>query len=105
MQHSALAELPPLVDILRDNPGWLDEAVDTQEASRITDTPAPTLETLRVRGGGPAFVKLKKSVKYTRRSLFEWLAAGRRTSTSDAGPPAPDDDGADDMPALAEATA
>ncbi len=82
MQHSALAELPPLVDILRDNPGWLDEAVDTQEASRITDTPAPSLETMRVRGGGPVFSKRGKKVDYIRRDLFDWLTAGRRTSTS-----------------------
>ncbi len=82
--HSASA-LPAFADILRDNPGWLDEAVDTPEAGRITNTPVPTLETLRVRGGGPVFLKLNKRVHYTRRALFEWLAAGRRTSTSDPG--------------------
>ena len=35
--------------------------------------------------GGPVFLKLNKRVHYTRRALFEWLAAGRRTSTSDTG--------------------
>ncbi len=82
--HSASA-LPIFADILRDNPGWLDEAVLTAEAGRITKTPIPTLETKRVRGGGPVFLKLGKSVRYTRRACFEYLAARQRTSTSDSG--------------------
>ena len=76
--------LPSLIEILRDNPGWLDEAVSTDEASRITNTAKATLETMRVRGGGPVFSKRGKKVDYIRRDLFAWLAAGRRTSTSDA---------------------
>ncbi len=78
-------DLPNLHDILQDNPGWLDEAVDTREASRITGTPVASLETMRVRGGGPVFLKLGASVRYTRRACFEHLAARRRTSTSDSG--------------------
>ncbi len=74
--------LPSLIEILRDNPGWLDEAVSTDEASRITNTPTPSLETMRVRGGGPVFTKRGKKVDYIRRDLFTWNAAGRRTSTS-----------------------
>ena len=85
MQQPPVPALPSLVDILQDNPGWLDEAVDTREASRITGEPVPTLETKRVRGGGPVFLKLGKSVRYTRRACFEYLAARRRTSTSDSG--------------------
>ena len=76
--------LPSLIEILRDNPGWLDEAVDEAEASRIIKTPQATLQTKRVRGGGPIFTKAGKRVLYIRRDLFDWLAAGRRTSTSDA---------------------
>ena len=85
MQHPTVPVLPSFVDILRDNPGWLDEAVPTAEASGITGEPVATLETKRVRGGGPAFLKLGKSVRYTRRACFEYLAARRRTSTSDPG--------------------
>ena len=76
--------LPSLTDILRDSPGWLDEAVNEAEASRITNTPQATLQTKRVRGGGPPFTKIGKRVSYIRRDLFGWLAAGRRTSTSAA---------------------
>lgn len=85
MQRSPLSVLPSLADILKDNPGWLDEAVVTREASRITGEPVPTLETKRVRGGGPVFLKLGKSVRYTRRACFEYLAARQRKSTSDLG--------------------
>ena len=85
MQTVPESPLPTFAEILKDHPGWLDEAVDTAEASRITGTPVATLETMRVRGGGPVFVKRGKSVKYLRRSCFEWLNAGQRTSTSDPG--------------------
>ena len=80
---------PPLDQIVREalerNPGWLDEAVPTAEASTITDTPPATLETMRNRGGGPPFIKRGKRVSYIRRDLFDWLRARRRTSTSDSG--------------------
>lgn len=76
--------LPNLPEILRANPGWLDEAVDTTEASRITGRPVTTLETLRVRGGGPMFIQHGRKVTYRRRDLFDWMAAGLRTSTSGA---------------------
>jgi len=85
MQTPSLSALPSFADILQTHPGWLDEAVPTAEASRITNEPIPTLETKRVRGGGPVFLKLGKSVRYTRRACFEYLAARRRTSTSDSG--------------------
>ena len=85
MQNSSLPALPAFADILRENPGWLDEAVPTAEASRITGVPVASLETMRVRGGGPVFLKLGKKVNYTRRACFEHLAARRRTSTSDPG--------------------
>ncbi len=85
MQNSSLPALPSFADILQANPGWLDEAVLTEEASQITGEPVATLETKRVRGGGPVFLKLGKSVRYTRRACFEYLAARRRTSTSDSG--------------------
>ena len=47
-----------------------------------------TLETLRIRGGGPAFVKLGARVVYQREDLDRWLAEHKRKSTSDSGPEA-----------------
>ena len=68
---------------LGDNPGWLDEAVDEHEASRVLHESVATLRTKRTRGGGPVFVKRNSTVRYIRRDLFHYLAAGRRVSTSD----------------------
>ncbi len=51
-------------------------------AAYLALSPA-TLETLRSRGGGPPFVKLGRRVVYRREELDQWLAAHRRTSTSD----------------------
>jgi hypothetical protein len=93
--HSASAtepqstELRSLIEIaaeaLRANPGWLDEAVDETEASRVTCEAVASLRSKRTRGGGPVFGKRGAKVYYVRRDLFEYLAAGRRTSTSDVG--------------------
>jgi hypothetical protein len=68
---------------LRGNPGWLDEVVDTEEAARIVNESPATLCSKRTRGGGPVFVKSGSLVGYARRDLFEYIAARRRTSTSD----------------------
>lgn len=87
MQTTAGASsLPSLADILERDPLFLERAVDTREASRITGVPVATLETLRSRGGSAVFIKRRKRVLYTRRALLEWMAAGERTSTSDPGP-------------------
>ena len=85
MTLTGFSQLPGLSDILRDDPLYLDAAVNTKEAARITGVPIATLETLRCRGGGPVFVKLNKKVRYTRRALLEWLASASRSSTSDSG--------------------
>lgn len=66
-------------------PGWLDEAVDTHEASRLTGVPTATLITMRSKGGGPHFIRPQHTrlVRYFRRSLMEWLlSTGLHSSTS-----------------------
>ena len=85
MQTGAAFPLPELAEILKDDPGWLDELIDTAEASRIAGPAAATLETLRTRGGGPEYFKVGKAVRYTRRACFEWRAERRRRNTSDLG--------------------
>lgn len=41
-----------------------------------------TLEALRVRGGGPVYIKLGKRVLYDTVDLDDWLATKRRHSTT-----------------------
>ncbi len=66
------AGLPSLAELVAENPGFLDEVVLPEEASRILSMPEATLSTLRCRGGGPEFVRLgpgkRAPVGYTRRS-------------------------------------
>lgn len=81
--------LPQLADILAKHPGWLDEAVTTEEASRTTGVPVPTLVTMRSRGGGPRFLTPRgtRLVRYLRRHLYEWLySGGIKASTADLPP-------------------
>jgi predicted DNA-binding transcriptional regulator AlpA len=44
-----------------------------------------TLAKMRLRGDGPIFLKLNRSVAYDTRDLDAWLSIRRRTSTSDRG--------------------
>jgi hypothetical protein len=44
-----------------------------------------TLEGLRLRGGGPPYVKLFRSVRYRRGDGLAWAAGKLRRSTSDTG--------------------
>ncbi len=44
-----------------------------------------TLEGLRLRGGGPPYVKLLRNVRYRRGDGLAWAASKLRHSTSDRG--------------------
>jgi phage terminase Nu1 subunit (DNA packaging protein) len=66
---------------------WLEQAVTTGEASRMTGVAVATLETWRSRGGGPPFLKLgRRNVRYQRRVLLAWMAEHERRNTADQGP-------------------
>lgn len=57
----------------------------TQEAAEYCGSSVSTFEKLRLYGGGPRYVKLGRRVVYDPADLDTWLAANRRTSTSDTG--------------------
>lgn len=63
---------PPLRDVF-----------DTAAAADYLGVSVATLELLRVRGGGPKYVKLKRLVRYRHAALDEWMLARERRSTSD----------------------
>jgi predicted DNA-binding transcriptional regulator AlpA len=44
-----------------------------------------TLESWRLTGGAPAYIKVGRRVRHRRSDLEAWLDARRRTSTSDPG--------------------
>lgn len=85
-------------------PGWLYEAVDTKEASRILGVPKATLVTYRSKFSGPKFFHPRgtRLVRYIRIDLYIWLMAdGPKRNTADMGEyclpvPANDNDGPED---------
>lgn len=54
-----------------------------QVAERL-GTSASRLKRLRLEGGGPAFVRLGRGVRYQTRSVLEWEQSLLQTSTSKA---------------------
>ncbi len=62
----------------------------TDEAARYCGYSAATLETYRVRGGGPKYIKrggcgTRGAVLYDIADLDAWMGTERRASTSDRG--------------------
>lgn len=56
----------------------------TREAAAYIGASPRTLEDLRIRGGGPAYSTPRpRFVVYAIDDLERWVAAGRRSSTSD----------------------
>lgn len=54
----------------------------TQEAARELRLTKATLEAWRCRGGGPAFVKFGRAVRYRREDLEKFLLSSLRSNTS-----------------------
>ncbi|MEQ8508077.1 MAG: helix-turn-helix domain-containing protein [Rhodospirillaceae bacterium] len=64
---------------------YLDQLLNENEAARMLGFTIRALQNWRVRGGGPQFVKLsKRSVRYRRRDLLEWINKHLRANTSQA---------------------
>jgi predicted DNA-binding transcriptional regulator AlpA len=57
--------------------------LDTLAAAAYTGLASSTLEKLRVYGGGPRYLKLRRLVRYRQADLDDWLAAHIVSSTSD----------------------
>jgi excisionase family DNA binding protein len=55
----------------------------TSEAAEHVRLGKPTLERLRLIGGGPVFVRLGRAVRYRRVDLDDWLESRRVHSTSE----------------------
>lgn len=60
-----------------------DAVLSEAQASVLTGRPVRTLQGYRLRGGGPKFCKIGRSVGYRRRDLVEWIDANTVCSTSE----------------------
>jgi len=54
-----------------------------RQFARITGISESTLAKLRMRGGGPPYVKIGRSVRYSVSAGLAWMAARTRRSTSE----------------------
>ncbi|MCH7793911.1 MAG: helix-turn-helix domain-containing protein [Proteobacteria bacterium] len=68
-----------------------DALLYTAEAAFLLGLSPRTLESLRLKGGGPAYYSVgRRACRYRRCDLNTWLDARRRKSTSDPGPSEPE---------------
>lgn len=59
------------------------EYLSTAAAAAITGLSIAWFERIRWAGGGPPYMKVGRSVRYSTQELRAFMAARRRTSTSD----------------------
>ena len=59
----------------------------TRQTAEWLDVSHRTLESFRIAGRGPKYVKIGRCVRYRARDLKEWLEGLERRSTSDRGAP------------------
>ena len=64
--------------------------LNTRQAAALLGLSCRTLESYRVKGGGPPFLSYCNRVRYLRGDLERWAATERKRSTSDDGGPGED---------------
>ena len=62
------------------------ELLNPKHAAKYLGISHRTLESMRLKGGGPVYMKVGRLVRYSRTALDEWLLANARRSTSDRRP-------------------
>ena len=55
--------------------------LNTKQAARVLGLSYRQLESLRLRGGGPLYVKLGRAVRYREEDLADWIEDRIRSST------------------------
>ncbi|MBO6689396.1 MAG: helix-turn-helix domain-containing protein [Henriciella sp.] len=56
--------------------------LSTKQAAHRLGLSPRTLESLRVKGGGPRYIQLGRAVRYEPDDLEHWIECNRKTSTS-----------------------
>ena len=54
-----------------------------KEAARILKVSLSWLAKARMRGDGPAYMRIGRSIRYTEASLLQWMKSRQRLSTSE----------------------
>ena len=62
---------------------YLDQLLNEGEVAQMIGFTIRALQNWRVRGGGPQFVKIsRRSVRYRRQDVLEWIRTHLRANTS-----------------------
>ena len=70
------------------SPAPLRPLLNEKQAAEFLNVSPRTLQAWRVKGGGPAFLKLGAAVRYRPEALADWVEEQNRANTSDTGPAA-----------------
>lgn len=62
-----------------------DTFLKEDQVAELLGLPVRTMQSWRLRGGGPEFYKIGRSVRYKRSDLDEWLANRKASSTASHG--------------------
>jgi len=65
----------------------MSELMDTRQAAAVLGVQPRTLESWRLRGGGPRYVQVGRLIRYRAVTLEQWLAERERSSTSERHEP------------------
>ena len=71
-----------MIDVPTDPEALMNEV----QVSEFVCVTVRALQSWRLRGGGPPYSKLGKSVRYRRRDVVDWVDQHRQTSTSGGKP-------------------
>ena len=59
------------------------ETLTPAETAKILKVSESWLAKARVRGDGPPFIRVGRSIRYTLAALLQWMKSKQRTSTTD----------------------
>jgi hypothetical protein len=62
-----------------------DQLMNTESAAKHLAISPALLVKFRLQGGGPKYIKMGRSVRYSFEGLAAWLTQNERQSTSDTG--------------------
>jgi hypothetical protein len=76
---------PPLEPTLKSTrePNWREHLLTAKEAARFLRVSSSWLAKSRMRGDGPPYAKIGRSIRYREDALIQWLRSQARLSTSE----------------------
>jgi excisionase family DNA binding protein len=64
----------------------MERLLSQREVAELLGIAERSMESWRLRGGGPRYVRVGRLIRYRHTDVSAWLAARERSSTSEPGP-------------------